>query len=596
MSKRTANPTYRKNRAQLLRDAPNCHWCKKAKATQADHLIEADRGGDDSLENMVPSCGKCNAKRGQAYGTAKARARQAKRPYVPTATRTRKKKPETLLDSTPPCPRRPCNGVSARKKAKAGERDWNRPRLETAVPNVAGTYGPDVEKWAEEHLGVTFMPWQRYALERQLAYDAAGDWCNRTALVSTARQNGKSTLIAATIGWALLEWPKILGRPVKIVSAAHRLDLAVALFQELAPILEDKFGAKPSWTFGRNEVRHANSRWIVKAAKPQAPHGLAGVDLLIVDELWGVDTDTLDIGFMPTQRAVANPLALFYSTAGTEESKAMLTHREAAIRAIDTGQHNGTLLLEYSPPPELDPMTPEAWKYANPALVHEGNPKGTLTLRTIEREATAPNRAGFLRSSVNIWCQTDAGFLTPGMFEACRTDKRPLPGGVLACEVSIDDGRYVAVRCNVNADNVPTVTVALLADTVPSFWAAVRKQLEANPGVLLAITPTLDAHCPTDLAHRRMIVGYQEISRWTAVVKQMIAERRVLHTGETMLEEHVGRAVAVRTPGSIAISTAKSPGPVELCRCLIWAAALASKPQSNVRRPVIATANPRRVA
>jgi hypothetical protein len=79
-------------------------------------------------------------------------------------------------------------------------------------------------------------------------------------------------------------------------------------------------------------------------------------------------------------------------------------------------------------------------------------------------------------------------------------------------------------------------------------------------------------------------------------VKQMIAERRVFHTGETMLEEHVGRAVAVRTPGSIAISTAKSPGPVELCRCLIWAAALASKPQSNVRRPVIATSGPRWVA
>jgi 5-methylcytosine-specific restriction endonuclease McrA len=103
MSKRTANPTYRKNRAQLLRDQPNCHWCKKAKATQADHLIEADRGGTDDLDNMVASCGRCNAKRGQAYGTAKARARQAKRPNVPTATRTKKIKPKPLLDSTPPC-------------------------------------------------------------------------------------------------------------------------------------------------------------------------------------------------------------------------------------------------------------------------------------------------------------------------------------------------------------------------------------------------------------------------------------------------------------------------------------------------------------
>jgi hypothetical protein len=461
---------------------------------------------------------------------------------------------------------------------------------------MVGSYGPQVVEWALEHLGVSLMPWQCYALERQLAYDAAGEWCNRVALTSTARQNGKSVCIAATIGWALTEWPNILGRPVKVVSTAHRLDLATSLFQEVAPMLEERFGGKPVWSFGRNEIRIKNSRWIVKAARPSAPHGLAGVDLLVVDELWGVDSDTLDIGFLPTQRAVRNPLAVFYSTAGTEESTAMLRHREACVRAIDTGEQNGTLLLEYSPPPELDPMTPEAWRYANPALVHDGNPNGTLTTRTIEREAVAPNRAAFLRSSVNIWCQTDAGFLAPGQFEACRTDKPPLPGGVLACEVSIDDGRYVAVRCNTNADGMPTATVALMADTVPTFWKAVREQLAKNPGVLLAITPTLDAHCPTDLSHRRMIVGYQEITRWTAVVKQMVTERRLLHTGETMLTEHVGRAVAVRTPGSIAISSAKSPGPVELCRCMIWAAALASKPQSNVRRPMLATSTPRQVA
>jgi hypothetical protein len=76
----------------------------------------------------------------------------------------------------------------------------------------------------------------------------------------------------------------------------------------------------------------------------------------------------------------------------------------------------------------------------------------------------------------------------------------------------------------------------------------------------------------------------------------MIVERRLAHTGETMLAEHCGRAVAVKTPGSIAISSNKSPGPVELARCLVIAAALAAKPTSNVRRPVIATSMPRRVA
>ncbi len=47
------------------------------------------------------------------------------------------------------------------------------------------------------------------------------------------------------------------------------------------------------------------------------------------------------------------------------------------------------------------------------------------------------------------------------------------------------------------------------------------------------------------------------------MVKNLINEGRVNHTGETMLAEHVGRAVAVKTPGAIALSSQKSSGPIE---------------------------------
>jgi phage terminase large subunit-like protein len=434
------------------------------------------------------------------------------------------------------------------------------------------------------------MPWQQHVLRQQLSYDADGRWCNRTALMSTARQQGKSVCIAATIGWLLTEYADIVKRPVKIVSFAHRLDIAVALFQDLAPLLEQKFGATPTWSYGRTEVRHKNSKWMVKAARPSAPHGLAGVDVLIGDELWGVDSDTLDIGFMPTQRAVPNPLAVFYSTAGTEQSVAMLRWREQGIRAIDTGEDVGIYFAEWSPPPDLDPMTPEAWAYANPALGH------TITVQSLEAESHAPNRAAFLRSSVNLWIQTDQSWLPPGLFQELRADSPPLPGGVMAVEVSMDDGRYVGVRCNVNAQGQLTATVAFMVDTIAACWDAVNAQIAANPQLVLAITPTLDVSCPGNLQHRRIIVGYQEICRWTAVVRQMLNEKRLWHTGETMLSEHVGRAVAVRTTGAIALSSTKSPGPIELARCLVWAAGISSRPAPAVRRAVVGTAKPRRVA
>jgi phage terminase large subunit-like protein len=228
-------------------------------------------------------------------------------------------------------------------------------------------------------------------------------------------------------------------------------------------------------------------------------------------------------------------------------------------------------------------MCEAAWEYSNPALGH------TLDIRTIEQEAKGPNRAGFLRSSVNLWVQSELSWLAPGRWESCKTDLPPMPGGILACEVSIDDGRYVAVRTNANSAGILTATVAFMCETMTQVWDNIRQQLASNPGLVVAITPTLDTNCPTDLQRRRVIVGYQEIGRYTSTVRQLINEGRVAHTGETMLAEHVGRAVAVKTPGAIALSSTKSSGPIELARCLVWAVGMSSRPRSMVNRPMIAS-------
>ena len=61
------DPEYQRNRKSILAGSPLCHWCGQAKATQADHLIELDAGGDHSITNLVPSCASCNARRGTRY-------------------------------------------------------------------------------------------------------------------------------------------------------------------------------------------------------------------------------------------------------------------------------------------------------------------------------------------------------------------------------------------------------------------------------------------------------------------------------------------------------------------------------------------------
>ena len=68
-----------RNRKALLADNPLCHWCGKAPATEADHLIESDREGDDTLDNLVPSCKPCNSRRGATYVNRKTASKTKQR-------------------------------------------------------------------------------------------------------------------------------------------------------------------------------------------------------------------------------------------------------------------------------------------------------------------------------------------------------------------------------------------------------------------------------------------------------------------------------------------------------------------------------------
>ena len=62
-----SDPTYIRNRAQLLASKPMCVWCKVRPATTADHLVGAPDGSHE-LSNLVPACERCNRLRGASRG------------------------------------------------------------------------------------------------------------------------------------------------------------------------------------------------------------------------------------------------------------------------------------------------------------------------------------------------------------------------------------------------------------------------------------------------------------------------------------------------------------------------------------------------
>jgi phage terminase large subunit-like protein len=425
------------------------------------------------------------------------------------------------------------------------------------------------------------MPWQVEALEGQLAFsDEAGlDLVSKFSLVSVARQQGKTIALAALVGWWLTEMPKIRGEKQTVLTMAHRLDVAAGLFDDiLGPVLEQYFDAKLTKSYGRLSARMPDgSKWLVRSAKPSSAHSLS-VDLAIIDEVWGVGEEVIDGGVIPTMRARRSPLLSMWSTAGTEESKVMLRYRELGLRLIDTGEATNFHYREWSPPPDLDPYSPEAWAYANPALGR------TVTLDTIEAESKLPDRASFLRASVNLWVASDRSWLPQGLWAQLQTDEQLPPGGVIAVECALDDSHYYATRSVLMPDGRIGVTVAFTCDTQAQLWQHVERAAK-DPLVQFAFTPTIDLSSPPIYERRRVVVGYGEIIKWTPAVQAMIRERQVIHTGELALAEHVQRAVAVRTQGSIAVSSQRSPGPIELTRCMIFATAIVAGNRHSRGKP-----------
>jgi hypothetical protein len=428
------------------------------------------------------------------------------------------------------------------------------------------------------------MDWQRIALDGQLEHDDQGDLIRREALVSVARQNGKTVALAALAGWWLTDFAKIRKQPQTVFLTAHKLDRAQAIFMELMPVLE-KVGGTATRSYGRSSMAMPDgSQLLIRAATATNAHGGTN-DLIIVDELWSVAPTVVFDALRPSQIARRSPLLSMWSTAGDEGSVAMLQLREQAINAIDAGRQAKIYFAEWSPPPAVALSDPQWWPWANPAL------GTTITRQALEAAADTPDQSAFYRAHLNCWVAAASSWLPLGVWDKTGTD-HPMPsGGVLAVDSSLDDSRYVGVRAVPVADGVQ-VAVMFVCDSALAMWRAVQDAL-TDPSLRLALTPGLHAVSSPEIQRRSEVVGMAEQYTYTPIVRSLILEDRLRHTPNGNLAEHVGRAVLARSQASMALSSQKSPGPIELARCLVWSAGLAAKPTSNVRKPMFASSQTR---
>ena len=562
----TNDLTYRRNRQTLLADNPPCYRCGKP-ADTADHIIEVDRGGTNDMDNLRPACRRCNSQTGATY--------KAKRDAL--RIQQRNAAVNHFFD-TPAMPPTPCLqnilGETGGNQPELAVLEKHLPRLETVGLNQH-SFGEGISQWATLHMGIELMTWQKHVIAGQLSHDGLGNLQFREALVSTARQQGKSVALQALIGWWLTELATIRGKPQNVLSVANKLDRAEAIFGFIAPILVDKFGGKAANAMGRKSIKMPDgSTWEVRAATPNL-HG-GSYDLIVIDELWNISAAVVDEALRPSQIARQSPLLSMWSTAGDESSTAMIQFREQAISEIDTGTTGSLYFAEYSMKPGSDPRLESNWVMANPAM---GQTVTVEALRAVSKKDS------FLRAHLNMWVSARGAWLQPGVWDKQKTDIPMPPGGVLAVDTDLTDGRYVGVRSSV-FESKAHVCVEFMVDTEDAMWEEIERVM-ADTTTSLVITPALHLHLPKSLERRSSVIGYGELLKYSGLIQKMIVEGKVRHRGELSLAEHVNRAVLTKTGGGVVLSSQKSPGPIELCRCMAWAIAESSRPKV-VGKPMFA--------
>lgn len=342
-------------------------------------------------------------------------------------------------------------------------KDATWPRLMTVPhPNAAGSLGPEFVRWADKRVGGKLRWWQRLAAARLLEVDSDGHLVWDAALLSMARQLGKSWLLRELCLWRI-EQAERWGEAQDVLHTGK--DLAVCIEVQRSA----RIWARPQKDV--YQVRETNGqemiwykpglggRWLLKAKG--APYGFS-ISAAVVDEAWQVDAVHIEDGVAPTMVERVSPQLLLVSTAHRLASSLMLTRRKVALENLETG--TGDLLVEWSAPRGAPVDDQAAWRLASP---HWSPQRERILTRKLEamyagetQDQTEADPAESFRAQwLNQWprgltVQQGEELLPPGLWRRLRDDSltsdAPLyvavednfgQGAAVACASRLEDGR-----------------------------------------------------------------------------------------------------------------------------------------------------------
>jgi hypothetical protein len=384
------NYQHELERRVMLEANPWCLHCG-APANVADHqpplsLHEHVPGSGCCV--LVPSCTPCSRKQGghlaQHLGGG-----------------ARKPKPETPVPDVVGIPADdPVWDVGWLDDLREVSEDSTWPRFLTAPhPDAVGSYGERVEVSARRR-GIELRWWQRLFVRMLLQHDAADELVYLSALLSTARQSGK-TVGLREIGWWRLHAFDLFDQPQNVLHTARNFAPARDTLAPVLDYVDDSDDYLTRRMTNRLQLTRIEDMAAWTAIAFNAAYSMTS-SLAIVDEAWDVPAAAVNEGIEPTLAEPASGQLLLVSTAH-RRATALIPHRRVTL--LQTLREPTTsMICEWSAPRSAEIKDRATWRMASPhwSRGRERLVEAALT-RALAGEGDDPREPDPIESFRNQW-------------------------------------------------------------------------------------------------------------------------------------------------------------------------------------------------
>jgi phage terminase large subunit-like protein len=433
--------------------------------------------------------------------------------------------------------------------------------------------------------------WQGYALDRVLACDAAGRLLTRTAIVSTARQNGKTALARGLIAWALDvgPWPLILG-------AAGDREQARIIYRAVAADVEDSPELSRRWVTTKRQgiTGSRGRRYDTRSADASTARGYSP-GLVLLDELLLQRNRDQWNALKPAMIAQRDPLLLGISNAGDARSVLLRDQYDRMVRIAEGAEAPDAAFvgLWWAGADDADPVRPSTadLRAANPAIA-----AGRMTVAGLQAAARSMTADAVRTEMLNLWdptAGTHVEWLPEGAWDSCGDPRAVMPAGAPAFAGSVaEDWSRASIAAAIRRPD-GRVHVELAAD----IRAAPGGRLPASrftdaAAAILARNPTRrpfawDARDPGAGAWARMTEAL-DIPGWPASVGDLIGASadlyalavagQLVHLADPLLTAQAVAAARVDVGEGWRISRKRSAGDVDALTAAMLAVAGALRP------------------